>query len=273
MLHVFEEPVLRLLGVPRLFQLPQRPDHAMGGIDGIGASAHFAHMHRHAPHLDLKPERADIGTHQHLLLGFRDQDRLRVIAPQIGHQGTVAGRFLFHDGLQMHPRGGDKSRPAQRVQREEDLRLPGLHVGAAAPVKPVALHMRLEGRMAPHVLRPGGHHIHMRLQDQRPPHLLPGMMRADHDLRRRMLGAVFARALMRLDRGAVHLEPLHLVAAPRQFCGDKFDHLLLPAAGGGKAHQSLGKFDLVRKPLLDRGCDGRFHLLRHAHLLGPAADP
>ncbi len=212
-------------------------------------------MDRPAPDLDPEPQDAGIGAHQHLLLRLGDQHRVGAVAAQMGHQGAVAGRFLFHHRLQRH--GGRRLEPdaAERVEGEQVGGVPRLHVGAAAAVEPVALHHRLEGRVCPEVGGACRHHVDMGLEDQRAPPLLPRPVDADDDRRLGMLGTELGAARMRLDLRPVHREAVHGVAALAEGAEDEVLDRLLLAAGRGEAHQRLRVGDLRGKILGDCGDD------------------
>ena len=220
---VLEMSVLAPARVPRLFQLAQRADDAIGGIDGVRARAHLAHMDRMAAHLDLEPEHADIGAHDRLLGRLGDQRGIGLVAAQMRHQRAVAGRLLLDHRLDVDGRGGLQADAAQRVEREDVRRSARLHVGAAAAIHPVAVDSRLEGRLAPHVLRSGRHDVDVRLQDQRAAVLLARPMDADDDRRVGVLRREPRAAGVALDRGAVHGEAVHRVAARAQ----RAEHVVL----------------------------------------------
>ena len=95
MLFVFEMGAAGLVCVPFRFELPQFGDDAVGCIDCICAGAHLPHMHGHAAHLDLEPEDAGIGAHQHFFFRLGNENRVRLVAAQMRHQRAVAGRLFF----------------------------------------------------------------------------------------------------------------------------------------------------------------------------------
>ena len=102
---VLEMLVRRLARVPLRLEPAQRRDHPVGGVDGVGAGAHLAHMHRMAADLDLEPDHADIGAHELLLLGLGDQRGVGAVAAQMRHQRAVAGGFLLDHRLHVDGRG------------------------------------------------------------------------------------------------------------------------------------------------------------------------
>ena len=114
--------------VPGRLEPAQRRDDPVGGVDGVRAGAHVAHMDGVAAHLDLKPQHAGVRPHELLLLGLRDQHRIGLVAAQMRHQRAVAGRFLLDDRLHVDGRGGLQPDPLERVEREEVRGMAGLHV-------------------------------------------------------------------------------------------------------------------------------------------------
>ena len=166
-----------------------------------------------AAHLDLEPEHAGVGAHQLLVLGLGDQHGVGPVAAQMGHQRAVAGRFLLDHGLDVDGRGGLEADAAERVEGEEVGGVPGLHVGPAAAVEPVALDRGLEGRVGPEVGGAGRHHVDMGLEDERAAALLARAVDADDDRGLGMLVRDRRAAGMAADRLAVHGEAVHGVAA------------------------------------------------------------
>ncbi len=146
----------RLQPVPAFLELTQIADHAVDCIDGVGARAHLAHMHGDAAHLDLEPEHAGVGAHQHLLLGLGDQAGIGPVAPEVRHQRAVARRFLLDDRLQIDRRRRLQADAAERIERRRHGRMADLHVRPAAAVDPVPFDHRIERRMRPHVGRAVG---------------------------------------------------------------------------------------------------------------------
>ncbi len=246
-------PILRLIGCaspskcgrPALsaFQRSssaQRPDHPVGGVDGVRPRAHLAHMDRPAPDLDPEPQDAGIGAHQHLLLRLGDQHRVGAVAAQMGHQGAVAGRFLFHHRLQRHGGGGLEPDAAERVEGEQVGGMPRLHVGAAAAIEPVALHHRREGRVGPEVGGARRHHVDMGLEDQRAPPLLPRPVDADDDRRLGMLRREPGAARMRLDLRPVHRESGPWHSRARETCGRRSPGSPAPRRGSRESASAPG---------------------------------
>ncbi len=244
-----------LARVPGLLERAQFGDDAVGGIDGVGAGAHVAHVHGMAAHFHLEPQHADVGANEFLVLGLRDQHGIGAIAPQVRHEGAVAGRFLLDHGLYVERGGRLQADAGERIKREHVGRRADLHVRPAAPVEPVALDDGIEGRMRPHVGGARRHHVGVRLQDQRAAGFLARVVDADHDRGRGMLGRPGRAAGMPLDRLAVHGEAIHGVASAGQCLEYEILHRVLGTAGRGEADQSLREGDLVVETLRHGGDD------------------
>ena len=94
----------------------------------------------------------DIGAHQLLVFGLRDQHGVGLVAAQMRHQRAVAGGFLLDHRLHVDGRGRLQADAAQRVEGEQVGGVAGLHVarrrGRSSQSPSID---RLEGRMRPHV--------------------------------------------------------------------------------------------------------------------------
>lgn len=248
---VLEMRAPRLLGVEFFLQFPQRGNDAIGGVDGVRASPHLADMGRHAAHLKLKPEHADIGAGEHLLLRFGDKGGIGAVSPQMGHQRAVAGRFLLDHRFDIDRRRRLQADAPERVEAGQVRSGPGLHVGAAAAIHPVAFDHRVERGVGPLVARPGRNHVDMGLEDERASPLFARTMDADDDRSLGMAVGEGRTARMGRNRLPVHREAFHGEAAVLHRPEDEIlDGMLLPARRG-EADEILRVANLFVEALID----------------------
>ncbi len=153
--------------VPFGLELFQRPNEMIGRGDRIGAGACLEHMHGETPHLEAKPDDADLRAHH--LAGCRlgNETGIGTIAALQGRERADAGALLLDDRLKMYPRGRLEARGPDRIERVERADGAGLHIAGAAAIHPAVLHDRRERRRLPHLERSGRDHVAMSLQDQR----------------------------------------------------------------------------------------------------------
>src|ERR1700677_4226514 len=126
-------------------------------------------MLRVALDMDAKPDKADFRPHQLWLQRFRYESAVGVVATLQAGQRTVAGAFLFDDGLEMDRGRGREAGGANRVEGEQRSRKSGFHIAGAATVHPLSVDARLEGRRRPTTPVPCRHDIDMAVEDQRSP--------------------------------------------------------------------------------------------------------
>ena len=201
----------------------------------LDALARLPHVHGESAHLHLEPDDADVGAHQHVVDGFRDDRRLRPVAARHAGERAVAGAFLLRHALDIDGGGRLVAEIAERVEGEDVGGDAGLHVAGAAAEEPVVLQMRVEGRMGPHVVRPGRHHVHMAVQHQGLALRLPGRVGADHvdgvvviDRHRRETGMILD--LRDVDRPAVH----GVAALGKRVVEEFLRRMFLPAERGDR---------------------------------------
>ena len=89
MILVLEVSTTLFLLVPFRFEIAQLADDAVRGVDCVGASPHLAHVHGQTADLDLKPDHADIGADQLLVLRFGNQNGIRLVSAEMRHEGAV----------------------------------------------------------------------------------------------------------------------------------------------------------------------------------------
>ena len=231
-------------------------------------------MDRQAPDLDLKPQHAGVGAHQHLFFRLGDQHCVGLVTAQMGHQGAVAGGFFFHHGLDIKRGSRLQAETLQRVQGKDVGCCARLHVGRPATIHPVAHDDRVEGSVHPHVGRTCGNHVQMRLEDQGTTFLLAWTMDADDDGSVGMFLRPRRAAGMLADGFAVHGEAIHRVIARMEFPEQEILDRMFRAARGRKPHQFLRESDLLletfryrRKNIVAQlgikfghGCNNRLHL-------------
>ncbi len=82
-------------------------------------------MLRVALDMDAKPDEANFRPHQLWLQRFRHESAVRVVATLQAGKRTVAGAFLFDNGLEMDPGRGSEARRANRVEGEQRPRKSG----------------------------------------------------------------------------------------------------------------------------------------------------
>src|SRR3984957_8827735 len=130
--------------------------------------------------MDAKPDEADFRPHQLWLQRFRYESAVGVVAALQAGKRTVAGAFLFDDGLEMDGRRGSEARGANRIEGEQRPRKSGFHIACAATVHPLSVEARLEGRRRPTLPVPCRHNIDMAVEDQRAPLAMRRTIRSDH---------------------------------------------------------------------------------------------
>src|ERR1019366_10388629 len=126
-------------------------------------------MLRVALDMDAKPNEANFRPHQLWLQRFRNKSAVGVVATLQAGKRTVAGAFLFDNGLEMDGCRGSEACRANRVEGKQRPRKPGFHIACAATVHPLSVDARLEGWRRPAIPVPCRHNIDMAVEDQRTP--------------------------------------------------------------------------------------------------------
>ena len=112
---------------------------------------------------------------------------------------------------------------AERLERHGVGDDAGFHVAAAAAVEAAVAHHRLEGRVGPHVLGSGRHHVDMAVEDQRAPGVTPRLVDADDVFLARVAPVHRREARLILDGVHVYLELVDGQPEP----GEDFRHMIL----------------------------------------------
>ena len=208
-------------------------------------------MDRHALHLHAEPQHACIGAHQLVILGFGDHRSIGSVAAQQGGQRAVAGAFLLDNRLLIQRDGGAKAQPRQRIDGKHVGGDPGLHIGHAAAIHPVARASGGKGRRGPHLVRAFGDHVDMPVQHQRPALFLFRSQRAHDVLGVGIIHNHWGEARMVGDIVHVDRPTVHGIAACLQFAEQKILCDALLSAQAGMARERFSKDKLILKSSLD----------------------
>ena len=215
--------VARILGVPALLESLERRDQVEGGLDGVDPGRGVEHVGRLAAHSHAKPHHPHLGRHQALLEGLGDDRGVGLVAARQAGERAVAGAFLLDHRLQIDRRGGLHADVAERLERHGVGDDAGFHVANAAAVEAAVAHHRLEGRVGPHVLGSGRHHVDMAVEDQRAPGVTPRLVDADDVFLARVAPVHRREARLILDGVHVYLELVDGQPEP----GEDFRHVVL----------------------------------------------
>ena len=251
MIEVFEIGIVALPFVPPRFKTAQGPDQAKGCLDRVGAGSRLADVNRPAPHMDAEPDHADIRAHEHVVFGFRNDRRVRLVPAQQAGKRAVAGALLLGHRLDIDRGRRLVAEPFEGVEREDIGGKPRLHVAAAAPVKPVAVDARREGRIRPHVKRTGRDHVDVAIQDERAALLFFRPMGSNHVERIVVAHLNRRKPWMVLDLVHVNHPTVHRVSPLGEGAIDEvLGGVLLPSERG-KADQLLGECNLALEAIVD----------------------
>ncbi len=166
---LLREGGMAALGAVHLQLVGAEPlNHGVGGVEGVHACVHLAHVRRAARDRDPGPDDADLGGAERREARPRLGDQARVGARQGMEHGerAVAGALLLDDSGELHLGRGLEPGPAKCCERTDEAGETCLHVGGAAAIHSPCAHVRLEGRRGPEVRGTLGHHIHVSLQHE-----------------------------------------------------------------------------------------------------------
>ena len=238
---IAEVLVVRLPGVPLLFEFAELLDEAVRRLDGVGSGVGLVDMHRMAGDLDLEPHDARLRDREHAGRWLRDEGGVGAVAALQAGERAVAGAFLLDHRLLVDVRRRHVAQRAQRAQREDVQDQPGLHVARTAPVHPAVLDVGVVGIAGPHLVRPLGHHVDVAVEDQRPALGIGGTPGADH-----VPGIVIVQRMRRVARQVLEIVDLDLPAVDAQpvFLEQARHHVLrrrFLEPGRGNPHQ-VGRY-------------------------------
>ena len=133
-LEFFEVAHVSFAIVPAGFEISQRLDQLVGGLDRIGTGRHLARVNGAPAHVDAKPDHAGVCAHQHVFFGLGDQRRFSAITAHQARERAVSRALLLGDRLQMDGCSRLEAEPSERVEREDVGGEAGFHVSASPPV-------------------------------------------------------------------------------------------------------------------------------------------